>query len=305
MAERTARDVGPSGTGIAYERFGDPDAPAVLLIMGAGAQLINWPEGFVEELLGRGLQVIRFDNRDAGRSTRFTEGPEPDFAAAFAGDFSTASYNLSDMADDAVGLLDVLGLDSVHLVGASMGGAIAQMIAIEHPHRVRSLTSMMFTTGAPGVGEADLSAFAALGKPPADRDAFIPWQVRGMRIVASPGFAFDEATAIERAGRIFDRGYDAMAMPRQGIAVLATGDRTERLRTLRVPALVMHGAADVLCDVNGGKATADAIPGAELVIFEGMSHSLPEQLWPEFATRINDVVRRAEADRGVPANAPQ
>ena len=168
------------------------------------------------------------------------------------------------------------------------------MMAIEHPDRVRSLTSMMFTTGAPGVGEADLSAFAALGQPPADRESFIPWQVRSMRIVASPGFEFDEATAIERAGRIFDRGYDAPAMPRQGIAVLATGDRTERLNKLHVPALVMHGAADTLCGVDGGKATAAAIPGAELVIFEGMSHSLPKALWPEFARHINDLVRRAE-----------
>lgn len=295
MAEQLAHHVGPSGIDIAYERRGDRTNPPVLLIMGGGAQMINWPDGFIQELLDRDLQVIRFDNRDAGRSTTFPDGPVPDFAAAFASDFSTASYDLSDMASDAVGLLDVLDLASVHLVGASMGGAIAQMIAIEHPDRVASLTSMMFTTGEPGVGEADVSAFASIGQPPSDRDEFIPWQVRSMRVVASPGFAFDEATATERAGRIFDRGYDAAAMPRQGIAVLATGDRTERLRQLRVPTLVMHGAADIMINVSGGKATAAAIPGAELVVFDGMSHSLPRELWPEFATHINELVRRAEA----------
>jgi pimeloyl-ACP methyl ester carboxylesterase len=297
MSEQLARSVGPSGIEIAYERFGDPDAPPVLLIMGGGAQMINWPEGFVQELVDRGLQPIRFDNRDAGRSTEFADGPVPDFAAAFAGDFSTASYDLSDMADDAVGLLDVLDVDSAHLVGASMGGAIAQVIAIEHPDRVRSLTSMMFTTGEPGVGEADVSAFAAIGRPPAGRDEFIPWQVNSMRVVASPGFEFDETTATERAGRIFDRGYDPTAMPRQGVAVLAGGDRTERLRQLHVPTLVMHGADDIMVDVSGGKATAAAIPDAKLVIFDGMSHSLPKQLWPEFATHINDLVSRAERRR--------
>jgi pimeloyl-ACP methyl ester carboxylesterase len=295
MPELKALNVGPSGVEIAYERFGDPDAPPVLLIMGGGAQMINWPEGFCRQLVDRGTQVIRFDNRDTGRSTHFSDAPVPDFAAALVGDLSTASYTLSDMAADAVGLLDVLGFDSAHLVGASMGGMIAQLIAIEHPGRVRSLTSIMSTTGEPGVGEADLSAFAELGKPPQDREAFIEWQVRAMRIAASPAFEFDAAAAAERAGRVFDRGYDVLGMQRQGIAVVATGDRTQRLRSLRVPTLVMHGTADTLYDISGGRATAAAIPGAELVILAGMGHNLPRELWPELSTRIADLVEKYEA----------
>jgi pimeloyl-ACP methyl ester carboxylesterase len=294
MPEMLARNVGPDGIEIAYETFGDDTAPPVVLIMGGGAQMISWPEGFCAELVRRGLRVIRFDNRDAGRSTRFPDGPEPDFAAAFAGDVSTATYTLSDLAADTVGLLDVLGIDGAHLVGASLGGMIAQLVAIEYPDRVRSLTSMMATTGERGVGEPDPSAFAGVGAPPAERAAFVEWYERAMRVAASPGFPFDDAAVAERAGQVFDRGYDAGGMRRQGIAVLATGDRTERLRTLRVPTLVVHGAADVLCDVGGGRATAAAIPGAELHVIDGMGHNLPRELWPDLATHIADLVTRAE-----------
>ena len=288
MPEQIARNVGPSGIEIAYECFGDPDAPPILLIMGAGAQLINWPEGFCRALADQGSQVIRFDTRDSGRSTHFTEAPVPDFAAALAGDLSTAAYTLSDLAADTVGLLDVLGLDAVHLVGSSMGGMIAQLIAIEHPERVRSLTSMMSTTGEPGVGEADFSVFARLGAPPRDREAFVEWQVSALRLAASPGFAFDARAAADRAGRVFDRSYDPLGIQRQGLAVVATGDRTERLRSLRVPTLVVHGAADIVCDVSGGHATAAAVPGAELLILDGMGHHLPQELWPQLAARIGE-----------------
>ncbi|MFJ4783813.1 alpha/beta fold hydrolase [Streptomyces sp. NPDC088794] len=294
MAEATAHNVGPPGIEIAYERFGDPDAPAVLLITGAGAQLINWPEGFCQALVGRGVQVIRFDNRDAGRSTHLHDAPVPDFAAALSGDLSSASYTLADLAADSVGLLDALGLTGVHLVGSSMGGMIAQMIAIEHAERVRSLTSMMSTTGEPGMGEADFSLFAALGPPPQDREDFIEWQVRALRLAASPGFAFDATAAAERAGQVFDRGYDVLGMQRQGLAVVATGDRTERLRGVRVPTLVVHGAADPVCDISGGRATAGAVPNADLWIVEGMGHNLPHELWPQLAARIAEHVHHAE-----------
>jgi len=296
MPELTARNVGPSGIEIAYECLGDPGAPPVLLIMGAGAQMINWPEEFCGALVDRGLHVIRFDTRDAGRSTHFPDAPVPDFAAALAGDLFTASYTLSDLAADAVGLLDALGMTGAHLVGSSMGGMIAQMIAIEYPERTRSLTSMMSTTGERGVGEADFSLFAELGAPPQDREAFIEWQVRALRLAASPspGFAFDAVAAAERAGRVFDRGYDALGIQRQGLAVVATGDRTERLRSVRVPALVVHGAADLVCDVSGGRATAAAVPGADLLILEGMGHSLPRELWPELADRIGEFIHHAE-----------
>jgi pimeloyl-ACP methyl ester carboxylesterase len=299
MGEEKAFDVGPSGIEVAYERLGGPDAPPVLLIMGGGAQMISWPEGFCAELVGHGLQVVRFDNRDAGRSSHFPDCPAPDLGAAMAGDLSSACYTLSDMAADTVGLLDALGLDSAHVVGASLGGAIAQTIAIEHPARVRSLTSMMSTTGDRGVGRADLAALAGLGAPPEDRQGYVDWQVRAFRAVGSPGFELDEAAVADRAGRSYDRGHDPSGMLRQSVASLASGARTERLRSLRVPTLVLHGAADVMCDVSGGRATAAAVPGAKLVVVEGMGHSLPRQLWPEIAAHVAELVRRAEA--GAPA----
>jgi len=295
MSEEKALNVGPSGIEMAYERFGDPGAPPVLLMMGGGAQMINWPEGFCAELVSRGMHVIRFDNRDSGLSSHFPDAPVPDLQAALAGDLSSASYTLSDMAADTVGLLDVLGFDSAHVVGASLGGMIAQTIAIEHPARVRSLTSSMSTTGDGSVGQPNLTAIAGLGAPPDDRQGFIDWQVRAFRVVGSPGFEFDEAAVADRAGRSYDRGHDRLGMVRQSVAALTSGDRTARLRSLRVPTLVLHGADDVMCDVSGGQATAAAIPGAKLVIIDGMGHSLPRQLWPEMVTHIAELVHRAEA----------
>jgi pimeloyl-ACP methyl ester carboxylesterase len=297
VGEQQALNVGPSGIEIAYERFGDTGAPPVLLIMGAGAQMISWPDGFCAELAGRGLQLIRFDNRDAGLSSHFPGAPVPDLPAALAGDFSTASYTLSDMAADAVGLLDALGFASAHVVGASLGGMIAQTIAIEHPGRARSLTSIMSTTGDRAVGLPNLAVLAGLGAPPQDRQGFIDWRVRAFRVIGSPGFEFDEAAVAELAGRGYDRDHDRLGMVRQSVAMLASGDRTARLRSLRVPALVLHGADDRMCDVSGGRATAAAIPGAELVIFDGMGHSLPRQLWPEIASHIAGLVHRAEVIR--------
>ncbi|MFI9722375.1 alpha/beta fold hydrolase [Streptomyces sp. NPDC052396] len=294
MSEQKALNVGSSGIEMAYERFGDPGAPPVLLIMGGGAQMINWPEGFCALLAGHGLQLIRFDNRDSGRSSHFHDGPAPDLQAALAGDFSSASYTLSDLAADAVGLLDALGLDSAHLVGASLGGMIAQMMAIEHPGRVRSLTSMMSTTGDLGVGRPDFAKLARLGPPPPDRRGFVDWQVRAFRVIGSPGFPLDEAAVAERAGRAYDRGHDPEGVMRQSVAVLASGDRTERLRSLKVPTLVIHGAEDVMCDISGGRATAAAIPGAELVVIKGLGHNLPRELWPRISTLIAGLVRRAE-----------
>jgi pimeloyl-ACP methyl ester carboxylesterase len=297
MSEDKLLNVGPSGIEVAYERFGDSQAPPVLLVMGIGAQMINWPDGFCAELVSRGVRVIRFDNRDVGLSSHFPDAPTPDLPAALAGDMSSASYTLSDMAADAVGLLDALGLDSAHIVGASMGGAIAQTIAIEHPARVRSLTSMMSTTGDRSVGQPKPETLVALfaGPPAQSRQDVIDQMVRAVRVVGSPGFDLDEAGVRDRAGRAYDRGYDPPGIARQAIASVASGDQTERLRSLDVPTLVIHGADDAMCDLSGGRATAAAIPGAELVIIEGMGHHLPRELWPEITSRIATLVQRVEA----------
>ncbi|WP_280410371.1 alpha/beta fold hydrolase [Nocardia brasiliensis] len=297
MAEELASKVGPSEIDVAFERLGDPRQPPVLLMMGAAGQLIDWPDGLCAELVERGLHVIRFDSRDTGRSSYLTSGPAPDIAAAMSGDVSSAAYTLSDMAADTVGLLDALGLDSAHLVGASQGAMIAQTIAIEFPSRARSLTSMMSTTGNPDVGRSDPAAFGRAGAPPTERADYIAWRVAANRAVGASAFAFDEAAAIERAGRGFDRGFSAEAMMRQFVAVLASGDRTAQLNSVHVPTVVIHGTEDRAFDLSGGRATAEAIPGAELVIVPGMGHSMSRELWPTLAEHIAGLVHRVERNR--------
>jgi pimeloyl-ACP methyl ester carboxylesterase len=294
--ERKALNVGPARIQIAYQRLGDQRVPAVLLIMGVAAQSIHWPDSFCRALVSHGLQVIRFDNRDSGLSTRITDAPTPDLPAALAGDFSTVSYTLSDMAADAVGLLDALGIEQAHLVGASMGGQIAQTMAIEHPERVLSLTSMLSTTGNRAVGQTSPDVLGKLfsGPPATTRDEFIALFLRAARVVGSPGYPVDESEVANTAGRAFDRSHDMTGTARQGIATVASGDRTERLRKLQVPTLVIHGLADRMCDVSGGRATADAIPGAELVLIEGMGHNLPPGLRTDLAERIAEFVSRVE-----------
>jgi pimeloyl-ACP methyl ester carboxylesterase len=298
MTIEKVRNVGPAHIDIAYERLGDPSNPPVLLIMGLGAQLIGWPDGFCAALVEHNLHVIRFDNRDAGESTHLHSAPPPNFMAAMAGDFSSAPYNLSDMAADTIGLLDALSLDSVHLVGASMGGFIAQTIAIEYPARVRSLTSIMSTTGSKSVGQLHPEAMALFASAPVTARAdVIQRGLNAYKVLGSPGFPTDTDALAERTGRAFDRSYDPIGFIRQGTAVLASGDRTPKLRSIHTPTLVIHGTADKMCDVSGGRATAESIPGAELLLIEGMGHDLPKQLWPQFATKIAETVARGEARR--------
>lgn len=291
-----ALNVGPAGLDIAYQRLGNPDAPLVLLIMGIAAQSIHWPDTFCQALVDRSLQIIRFDNRDSGLSTHLTDAPSPNLPAALAGDLSSASYTLSDMAADAVGLLDALGFEMAHVVGASMGGAIAQTMALEHPGRVRSLTSMMSTTGNTSVGQAAPEALREVfsGPPAVTRDDVIQQSVRAARAVGSPAYPRSESEIAERAGRAYDRCHDPIGVARQAVATVASGDRTERLRHLKVPTLVIHGLADRMSDVSGGRATAEAIPGAELVLVEGMGHDLPPDLRSRLAEQIAEFVWRVE-----------
>jgi len=272
---------------LAYTTAGDPADPPVLLVAGLGAQLISWEDGFVQELVDRGLYVIRFDNRDAGLSTHLGERTE-------------LAYALADLADDAAGLIDALGLGSAHVVGVSMGGMIVQLLAIEHPDRVRSLTSIMSTTGDREVGEASDAAIALLMAPPAaTREAVIGGAVLSNRVMGSPSYptAPDEVRA--RAARAFDRAYDPAGFARQLQACLTTPDRTEALRRLDVPALVVHGAADPLIGVSGGRATAAAIPGSDLLVIDGVGHELPEAVWPAVLDRIAELVLGAEPSRSV------
>ncbi len=296
IGHEKASNVGPAGIDIAYQRFGNSNAPVVLLIMGVGAQYIHWPDTFCHALVEGGLQVIRFDNRDVGLSTHMTGAPPPNLPATLGGDLSSVSYTLSDMAADAVGLLDVLGFKQVHIVGASMGGAIAQTMAIEHPDRVRSLTSMMSTTGNMSIGQPSPEVLRALfsGPPATTREEVIQQRLRASREVGSPSYPADEVEVAAQAGRAYDRSHDPIGVARQAIATVASGDRTERLRHLAVPTLVIHGIADRMCDVSGGKATAEAIPGAQLMLIDGMGHNLPPGLRSELAQRIAEFAWRAE-----------
>ena len=298
MSIEIARGAGAARIDVAYERFGERERPPVLLLMGLGTQMLGWPDGFCAALAAHGLHVIRFDNRDVGLSSHLTHAPVPNVLAALRGDTSSASYRLSDMAADTVGLLDALGLDSAHLVGASMGGMIAQTAAIEYPVRVRSLTSIMSTTGNSSVGQATQRALAALLSPPAQtRAEAIERTVSIVRVIGSPGFALDEADLRRRTALAYDRAYDPLGVARQFVAIAASGDRTAGLRSLSVPTLVMHGADDPLVNVSGGRATANAIPGATLAVFDGMGHDLPRELWGEISRLIGELSDRAEGAR--------
>jgi pimeloyl-ACP methyl ester carboxylesterase len=262
--------------------------------MGLATQMIGWPDEFCAGLAGRGLFVVRFDNRDIGLSTHLHDAGAPDIMSVLGGDRSGVVYGLEDLADDTAGLLDVLGLDSVHLVGASMGGMIAQLVAIRHPQRVRTLTSIMSTTGDPSVGAPAEAALAVLLAPPAgNRDEAVQRVVDTYRVIGSPGFEFDETALRDRAGLSFDRAYDPAGVARQLTAILTCADRTPALAGIAVPTLVIHGERDALVDVSGGRATAAAIPGCELMVVDGMGHDLPRAVWPQITDRITALIERA------------
>jgi pimeloyl-ACP methyl ester carboxylesterase len=283
--------IAANGIEVEYDTAGSPGDPALLLVTGLSAQLIEWPEDFVRQIAEHGFRVIRFDNRDAGKSSWLDELPVPGIAALLAGT-SAAPYSLGDMGDDAAALLDALGIPAAHVVGVSMGGMIVQRLAIDHPDKVLSLTSIMSTTGDPGAGRLNEATVAALSGPPAsDRESAITAAIAGYRALGSPGFPVSDEELRARAEATCDRGYHPAGSARQLAAVLTASDRTEALHKVTVPATVIHGEADPLVDISGGRATAAAIPGAELLTIPGMGHDCPPGAWPRI---IDAIVRNTQ-----------
>ncbi|HYZ82260.1 MAG TPA: alpha/beta fold hydrolase [Solirubrobacteraceae bacterium] len=272
---------------ICYETFGSSDHPPLLLIMGLASQMLLWDDQFCEQLAARGFLVIRFDNRDSGRSTYLKGAVIATRWQLLTRSAKAAAYTLDEMAQDAVGLLDHLGIAAAHVVGVSMGGMIAQLMAINHRERVLSLVSIMSTTGNRRVGRAQPRMMMRLMRRGArERDAYIEDHVETYRAIGSRVYDFEEEHKRERAARMFERGVYPAGSARQLAAVTSATDRTEALAAVRVPTTVIHGDADPLVDVSGGRATAEAIPGAKLVIFPGMGHDLPRALWPEIIDAI-------------------
>jgi pimeloyl-ACP methyl ester carboxylesterase len=283
-----------NGIEIAYQEIGDPEGEPLLLVMGLATQMIAWDEGFCAMLAGRGFRVVRFDNRDIGRSTKLDAAGLPRRTDMLLGRRRTAPYLLRDMADDTAGLMDRLGIDSAHLVGASMGGMIAQTLAIRRPERVRSLVSMMSGTGNRWLGLPARKALGALfARPGAGREAAIEHSVGIFRTIGSPAYPMDEDRLRELAAASYDRSHSRAGVARQLHAITASGDRTSALGKLRLPATVIHGASDPLIRPVAGRATARAIPGSHLRLIEGMGHDLPEELWPTFVEEIAAVAARA------------
>jgi pimeloyl-ACP methyl ester carboxylesterase len=289
-----------NGIELEYETFGDPSNPAMLLIMGLGVQMLGWDERFCNRLVDRGFFVIRFDNRDVGLSSKIEDGPMPNPLQLMAGDYSSASYTLDDMADDTAGLLDALDIEAAHVVGVSMGGMIGQTLACRHPERVLSLTSIMSSTGSQESGQPKPEVLAALITPvPSDRAGYVDATANMFKLIGSPGYPPDEDELRTLIGASYDRSYHPAGFLRQLAAVAASGDRSKAIRNIKVPTLVIHGENDPLIVLSGGEATAAAIPGSKLVKIPGMGHDLPPALWPQF---IDGIVENAER-AGAPAGA--
>ena len=289
--------IAANGVTLEYEAYGDPANPPLLLVMGLGAQLTLWPIELVEALVARGIYVIRYDNRDIGLSSKFTGAGVPELPAVFmalmSGKVPALPYTLADMADDAAALLTALGIDKAHIVGASMGGMIAQLVAINHPARVLSLTSIMSTTGNPTLPQAKPEAMAALMERPttAELTDILALGLRISRAIGSPAYPAPEDRLRARIERDFRRSFHPTGPARQMAAIVADGDRRERLKAVTAPTLVIHGEDDPLVPVEGGKDTAAAIPGAKLLTIPGMGHDLPLELVDRIADAIAGVAK--------------
>jgi pimeloyl-ACP methyl ester carboxylesterase len=289
---------------ICFETFGDPADPALLLVMGLGTQMLGWHEDFCTDLAGRGFHVIRYDNRDIGRSTILSSAPVPTLGQIVRRDKRAATYTLAEMAADGVGLLDHLGIERAHLVGVSMGGMIAQTIAARRPERVLSLTSIMSSTGSRWRGQPALRTYRQFLRPVStDRATYIAQTAALFDIIGSPGFDRDDDNLRALLGAMYDRGHDPGSVTRQLAAILASGDRTAELRRITAPTLVIHGTADKLVARSGGRATARAIPGARLLMIKGMGHDLPRGAWPQLIDAI--VENAARAPSAAPAGDRQ
>ena len=290
-----------NGIDIEAETFGKKADPAIIFVMGFGAQLVNWPVELMEGLAGRGFHVIRFDNRDVGLSQRFPEFGQPNagevMAKMRAGETPQVPYTLTDMAADAVGVLDALGIERAHIVGGSMGGMVVQLAAAEFPDRFVSMTSIFSTTGNPDLPQATDEAMAALLSRPEndERETVVAHSMKVRRIIGSPGFPTPEDEARQKAEENFDRAYYPEGTTRQYAAIVADGDRRERLRKIACPVLVLHGTDDPLVRVEGGRDTAASIPGARLVEIEGWGHDMPKALMPRLEEEIAAHCIAAEA----------
>jgi len=284
---RTPEAFAPAnGVTLCYDTFGNPAAPPLLLIMGLGAQMILWDDAFCAQLADRGFWVVRFDNRDIGRSTYLSEVVRVDLGELtmlqLQGKPIPSPYKLADMAADAVGLLDHLGIEAAHVAGASMGGMIAQELAMGFPERVLSLTSIMSSTGNPLLpGPTPEAAAVLLAPPPVGRDAYIAAFQNNWKVLRAGSFPDDEAIDGARAARMYDRGTNPAGVSRQLLAIIASGDRTKRLGNVKTPTLVIHGVPDPLVRIEAGRATAAAIPGAKLLELDRMGHALPMEIWPD------------------------
>ncbi len=292
--------VAANGIHIEYETFGDSSGRPLLLIIGLGAQMIHWDDDLCKDLASRGHYVIRFDNRDVGLSTKFEKAGVPNLPEVFGkllrGEKVEPPYTLDDMADDAVALLDFLKIPAAHVCGMSMGGMIAQTVAIRHPARVLSLISIYSTTGNPKVPQPKPEIIGLLtARPPSERQAFIEHMLRVFKTISGPGFPPDEGWTRRTLGKSYDRCFCPEGTGRQLVAILTHGNRAPALSSLKIPTLVIHGTHDPLVSVEGGKDTANSIPGAQLILIEGMGHDLPHGgAWPRIVEAISKHTQEAK-----------